>query len=164
MQFRQGFKLETMLASSLILKLGRWPLGFCRASVNVQLPGWGQLFCSCFALCTVAEIRFGPIPPFPAAKYWQGFNVPLSIQNYRAWVVATPRVVMVTPRACLRLPTDFTGTFSTLIYRRRVKCFMLWSLSKIFHCVWCSRNIFVKWAQTSDRCHNNSRWLQKSLN
>ena len=90
-----------MLASSLFLKLGRQPLGFCRASVNVQLPGWCQLLCLCFAPCTVAEISFAPVPPFPAAKYWQGFNIPLSIQNDRAWVVATHSVVMVTlARAC----------------------------------------------------------------
>ena len=27
------------------------------------------------------------------------------------------------------------------------KCFMLWSLSRIFQCVWCSCNIFVEWAE-----------------
>ena len=61
-------KLKTILISGLFLKLGGQPLGFCRASVNLQLPRRRQLFSLCCAACTVAEKNFASVPP--SGKYW----------------------------------------------------------------------------------------------
>ena len=100
-----------------------------------SLP-WAPLLMSTFLLSMYCVYScgksFAPIPPLPLGEYWQVFNFPLSIQCDGAWMVAAPRVVMVTIRACLWPPTDFAGTFPTLIYLK-ARCAFLRQYEVLTH-------------------------------